>query len=252
MANRHIAGSGARAGQWVPCPSLKCRLGGPHISERDFYAVKSWLAETGKAKKATEITAHDYTDFKAATAGKEAEWAVKAEKLARKDKGFRDADVPVFEGEENLIQVGPKEVVKDTPVPRKDMSHMKDPMEDPDAKVFIKTGDIKALRRFRHSGNFTDDQFNAVLIARLTLTNQGDMDTLEFYSEKSGEIYRLREIPEVREYIRTGSQKKFDELAKEYYLPKKALYIVARLRKHEEERQRGRKKGFLKRLYKKI
>jgi hypothetical protein len=30
---KHVAGSGARAGQWVNGTAKKCRLGGSHISE---------------------------------------------------------------------------------------------------------------------------------------------------------------------------------------------------------------------------
>lgn len=255
MANRHIAGSGSKAGQWVPCPSDNCRLGGTHISERVFYAVKAWLAETREAKKAADITKQDYLDFTAETAGNEDEWAVKAERLARKDKGFKDAPVPVFKGEKNLIPVVDKSSFKtqepvEQTVVQQDMSYM----ELADSKAFMKTGNVNALRRLRHGFGLNDEQFNSLVLARLQMIEDSEnMDKLEFYNDKSGEVYTLREIPEVREYIKTGSKDKLNDSVKGYYLPKKVVDVVLQLRKYEKERQwkRDLNKSFFKRMYKK-
>ncbi len=42
---KHVAQSGARAGQWVTCTAVKCRLGGQHISEQTLYSTRAWLNE---------------------------------------------------------------------------------------------------------------------------------------------------------------------------------------------------------------
>lgn len=85
---KHIAGRGAKAGQWVTCNAKnKCRLGGQHISEQTFYAARVWLDEKGVQKNFSEITQKDVNDFLAAGVDP-IEYGQKASELARQHKGL--------------------------------------------------------------------------------------------------------------------------------------------------------------------
>lgn len=67
---KHIAGSGAKAGQWVTCPArIKCQLEGTiHADENDIAKVQLWKQEetnNGKYLAISNITREDYVSFQA-------------------------------------------------------------------------------------------------------------------------------------------------------------------------------------------
>lgn len=259
MAKRHIAGSGAKAGQWVACDAKNCRLGGTHISERDFYAVKAWRTETDGKMKSSDITEKDYADFKAATAGKEKEWAVKAEKLARKDKGLKQADVQVFDGEKNLVEVPKKKtatanwskpvakpavVSPATTSPNKQMpSRPMRLIEHPEARSYILTGNTKSLRQLIDNGIVNEYQVQSLIHTRVQMVNHGEVWKTRFTNNKTGENHQLIKIPEVQDYFMTGSETSLNKAKEDYSLSPVAVETVIGIRKQEQKKAKKEAKA---------
>lgn len=228
---RHVASSGARAGQWVNCTAKNsCRLGGSHISEREFYGAKAWLQENRDPKDMvnitnTKITKEDVEKFQAATVGQEAKWGRKAEKLARKDKGLKDYNVPVFEGEENVVKspARPKKFVPNVPAnrtPKATPSPVAAPkpqryIDIPDVRRFLLTGDTTAMARARDQYNIPRATLVGIASVRVRMTHNDPLGS-SYVNEKTGEVYKGSEIPEVREYLRTGDEAQLQEAEKKY------------------------------------
>lgn len=56
----HIAGSGAKAGQWVTCGARKnCRVGGTHTTADSLQGAKLWAGK----KRITDLTPDDYIGY---------------------------------------------------------------------------------------------------------------------------------------------------------------------------------------------
>lgn len=67
---KHIAASGAKAGQWVTCPArIQCQLEGTiHASDNELYKVRLWKQEEtneGKYIALKYLTREDYENFNA-------------------------------------------------------------------------------------------------------------------------------------------------------------------------------------------
>lgn len=221
---KHIAGSGARVGQWVNCGAKKCRLGGTHISERDFYATRAWLQEEGTPKTASKVTETDVENFKAATVNDGDKWARKAELVARKAKGMRDGNFTVFEGEKNLVDI-PKKNAKFIPAsqafkPAPKVAPAPKPeryIDIPGVKEFLRAGDFEALRKARQEYNIPQKTIEAMAGLRSRLVLAQPNKTL-VTSGKTGEKKTIANIPGVQEYVKTGNQKALDDAVEEYTL----------------------------------
>lgn len=83
--SRHVAGSGAKKGQWVHCPAEnKCKLGGLHVSEKSFHAAQMWLKDKGEKKNLSQINHDDIKTFlEQPNVG---EWQAKYVKKAAEDQ----------------------------------------------------------------------------------------------------------------------------------------------------------------------
>lgn len=223
---RHVAASGTRAGQWVTCNAKnQCRLGGSHISERDFYATRAWLQENNDPKKATDVTKDDVERFQAATVNDKRKWEVAAEKLARKNKGLKDYDVPVFNGEENLIKVVPKEAIaqkKFVPAGQNKDSKPESPkpsryIDIPEVRDFLLNGNFDSIRGAIKKYNIPDDVKEA-LASRRAILMAHTPDEISFTSSKTKEVKKLSEIQELQEYLQTGKEDLLAKAKNEYML----------------------------------
>jgi hypothetical protein len=222
---KHIAGSGARVGQWVNCGAKKCRLGGTHISERDFYATRAWLQEEGTPKTASKVTEKDVENFKAATVNDGDKWARKAEYVARKAKGLKDGNFIVFEGEKNLVDI-PKKNAKFIPAsqafkpaPKAAPAGPKPEryIDIPGVKAFLQTGDFKALAQARKEYKIPQKTIESIASIRVRLAGLKPTETL-FTSQKTGKQHAVADVPGVREYLRTGNEEVLKEAAADYTL----------------------------------
>lgn len=222
---KHIAGSGARAGQWVNCTAKNCRLGGSHISERDFYATRAWLQEEGTPKTASNVTEKDVENFKAATVNDGDKWARKAEIVARKAKGLKDGNFIVFQGEKNLVDV-PKKDAKFIPAsqafkpaPKQAATQPKPEryIDIPEVKDFLRAGNFAALRKARQEYNIPQSKIESMAGLRARLVH-ADPNNTRVTSEKTGKETTIAHIPGVQEYVNTGNRKALDDAIEEYTL----------------------------------
>ena len=216
---RHIAGSGTRVGQWVNCGAKRgCRLGGSHITEREFYAAKAWLQETGNKKNAKDMTKGDVEQFKTATAGQEKKWAAKAELLARKDKGIKSADIQVFEGEENLVKIpvaGPKRASAYRPnvKPQSKPATPAEPMtmaDVPEVQDYILNGNSESFRKAIKKYDLSEKQVRAGVLMRIAATREFPYTT-RVTNKFTGKAYDLGDVPEFRRYILDGKDDTIDK-----------------------------------------
>lgn len=227
---RHIAGSGVRAGQWVNCGARQnCRLRSSHISEREFYATKAWLKETDNPKNAKDITKEDFDNFKAATVGEEKKWGIKAERLARKDKGYKDKPIQVFEGEANMIQIipkGAKFVPSDTvfKAPPKTASKPvstpappKRTIDIPGVRDFLLTGNFKSIGEASKQYKISDKNLESMSHLRIQMINADPSNTL-VTNKETGKASKLAEIPELRKYVRSGDKESLEQGVEKYHL----------------------------------
>jgi len=61
---KHVAKSGARAGQWVTCTAkANCRNGGTHISSHTLNDARNWLSNAGTKKSLAQITEEDVAAY---------------------------------------------------------------------------------------------------------------------------------------------------------------------------------------------
>lgn len=66
---KHIAQTGAKAGQWVKCTASECRLGGTHITGQQLFQTQEYLRKyEGVKKNMSEISGEDYKNFASASA----------------------------------------------------------------------------------------------------------------------------------------------------------------------------------------
>lgn len=222
---KHIAGSGARAGQWVNCTAKNCRLGGSHISERDFYATRAWLQEEGTPKTASKVTEKDVENFKAATVNDGDKWARKAEIVARRAKGIKDGNFIIFEGEKNLVDF-PKKKAKFIPanqafkpVPKQVAPQPKPEryIDIPGVKDFLRAGNFAALKEARQEYNIPQSTIEAIAGLRVRLVH-AEPNKTAVTSSKTGKETTIALIPKVQEYVRTGNKEALDDAVEEYSL----------------------------------
>lgn len=238
---KHVAGSGARAGQWVNCTAKNsCRLGGTHISERELYAAGAWLNETGDKKRLSQITKEDVENFQNSTKGQEEEWAKKAELAARRAKGIKGANYQVFAGEKNLVKVPePKKFVPNTGKAKAPVAPVLPPgtryIEIPDVARFMNRGDTTALARAIKQYGIPRDTVEALASLRVRMTNNAPNTSL-YTNEETGESCQGSEIPEVKEFLRTGDESKLDEATKKYGIGGSYVDILkASQKRHEKQ-----------------
>lgn len=250
---KHIAASGARAGQWVNCPAKKCGLGGgAHISERELYATAAWVKETGEKKNLSQITKEDVEKFQTATKGQEETWAKKAEYLARTTKGIK-GNYQIFAGEENLTKIQePKKFVPNTGQKKADgqpkLTGTPIPpgtryIEIPGVARFMNRGDTAALAQAIHEYKIPRETVVAMASLRARMTSNAPHSAI-YTNSTTGENYSGSEIPEVKEFLRTGNEAKIDEAAKAYDLGSGYVEALkASQRRHAKEEAKAAKKA---------
>lgn len=254
---KHVAGSGARAGQWVNCTAKNsCRLGGTHISERELYAAGAWLNETGDKKRLSQISKEDVEKFQASTKGQEEEWAKKAELAARRAKGIKGNNYQIFSGEKNLVEVTepstPKKFVPNTgqnkaagqpklavtPLPPGTRY-----IEIPGVARFMNRGDTAALAQAIHDYKIPRETVVAMASLRARMTNNAPHSSI-YTNSTTGENYKGSEIPEVKEFLQTGNEAKLTEAAKAYDLGDGYVEALKESqRRHEKKEKREARKS---------
>ena len=81
MTNKHIAGSGAKAGQWVACGAKVCTLGGTHVTTKFLSTVQTWKSDVNASRvNLKDITEQDVKDFNKLTDEEKQTWSANAEK----------------------------------------------------------------------------------------------------------------------------------------------------------------------------
>ena len=254
---KHIAGSGARVGQWVNCPAQKCRLGGSHISEREFYATKAWLQETGNKKLNKDMTKEDVENFQTSTKGEEDKWAKKAEFAARKAKGLKNPTHQVFAGEKNLVNIDPNRKFvpagsRKTPTSAKEVFTGKASpaplppgaryIDIPGVRKFMLTGDINQIVQAKRDYNLKPETINAVAGLRVRMVD-ADPNGSVMTNSVTGKQSVLADIPEVRDYINTGNTENLSEVMKDYGLNSTQKEIVKGARESRIKKEKAENKA---------
>lgn len=72
---KHIAKTGAKAGQWVNCSAKQCRNGGTHVEAETFYAAHQWLQRNGNKVLIKEVNAQHIKNFSKEPSEVQEKWA---------------------------------------------------------------------------------------------------------------------------------------------------------------------------------
>lgn len=249
MTKRHVAGSGARAGQWVTCNATGiCRLGGSHITEREFYGTKAWLAEHDTPKKNSEIDADDVKTFLEDTEANKNEWARKAETQARKDKGLiGHPDAQVFDDEENLVIVTkPKTASSKVFKPNSPSTVNKPSFVIPEVDDYIETGNIESLKKANRKFKFQKGDLESISKQRVARIGKDPLHAL-YTDKENGTTIKPLDMPEIKEYIATGNKQFLKEAERKYDISLTTISAINARIINMDERE-SKLKGILKKI----
>lgn len=94
---KHIAGSGAKAGQWVTCSAeVSCRNSGKHISEPELYAMYGQIKQNNPKLTLKSLSLNNWEEFSNLPAETKEYWVNESPNIARKVRGIKDPTINPF------------------------------------------------------------------------------------------------------------------------------------------------------------